>query len=160
MCESSELQDGDRSEISPLALERAAAKFRGIYIWDPYEHHRNSVWLILQWKRAAEMVCHLFWSVARKAQHICSLVWASSHGWMAGREPLKEHQEHWSRTCRRRGWSRIEGNVTGKKTSCCLPFSPPSSSLISALFPLFAVFPLINFVFCHKLILSLTWTKI
>lgn len=49
-------------------LELAAADFRRIYIWHPYEHHRNSVWLILQWKRAAEMVCHLLWSVAKKAQ--------------------------------------------------------------------------------------------
>lgn len=122
------------------------------------------------------MLCHLFWSVARKAQHICSLVWASSRRWTAGREPLKGalmhrvldtleqdlQEERLERDIRQCGW---------EENPCCLPFSSPFSSLVSALHwsgikcpsrpsPLFAVFPLMNFGFCHKLIHSLAWMKI
>lgn len=149
----------------------------GIYIWHPYEHHRNSVWLILQWKRAAERVCHLFWSVARKAKHIYSLVWASSRGWMA-ENPSEEHWEkctgcwtHWSRTCRSRGGVGYKAAWLGREPPAVFPsplLLPPSllpcsdlaSNVLLGWLPLFAVFPLMNFVFCHKLILRLAWMKI
>lgn len=109
-----------------------------IFIWHPYEHHRNSVWLILQWKGAAEMVCPLFWSVARKAEHICSLVWTSSQRWRGGRESSKGH---WCPDARGAGHTGAggEGGMEykamwlRKKTCCCLPFSPPSFPLINAL---------------------------
>lgn len=51
-------------------------------------------------------------------------------------------------------------------SSSPLPLPPPlmprsdlAPNALLGWFPLFAVSPLMNFVFCHKLILSLAWMK-